>query len=374
MKLLQHFSDNVSYGLPIGGPASRILAELVLNRTDRLFRSEGMKFCRFVDDYHFFVDSREEAYQALVKISETLYANEGFSLQKSKTRILSSAEFSTSASLVAEDGDPSRASLLSLSLQFDPYSADPEGDYETLRSAVEQVDILGLLTQELAKTRVHSPLTKKLIQAIRFLGAKPKNDAVLSLVNNLDVLAPLFGIVAITIKSLFGDLLPDTRNLVIGAISDQLRKSSHLMKVDLNVAYAARVIALQHTDENEMLLNQIYSRTQSIFVRREVMLAMVKWRAAHWLSDKRRFFSTMSPWERRAFIIGSYTLLDEGEHWRSHVKDSLDPFSLLVRDCGDFQGSCRVNHSRCFSFLFAIDLTFRVEPHHVRQHPIADLS
>jgi IS66 Orf2 like protein len=36
------------------------------------------------------------------------------------------------------------------------------------------------------------------------------------------------------------------------------------------------------------------------------------------------------------------------------------------RDNGDFQGSCRVSHSRCFLFLFAVDLTFRVEPHHVR--------
>ena len=36
LKLLNAFSNNTSYGLPVGGPAARILAELLLNRVDRL--------------------------------------------------------------------------------------------------------------------------------------------------------------------------------------------------------------------------------------------------------------------------------------------------------------------------------------------------
>ena len=61
-------------------------------------------------------------------------------------------------------------------------------------------------------------------------------------------------------------------------------------------------------------------------------------------------------------------------------KMSVDAFMEVAssanhkRYSGDFQGSCRVNQSRCFSFLFAIDLTFRVEPHRVRQRPVTDLS
>ncbi len=41
---------------------------------------------------------------------------------------------------------------------------------------------------------------------------------------------------------------------------------------------------------------------------------------------------------------------------------------------GDFQGSCRVNHSRSLSFLSAIDVSFRVEPHRRGQRPIPDLA
>src|SRR5262249_36984573 len=127
MTLLMHFSQNVSYGLPVGGAASRIMAELLLNSTDKLFRSSGLIFARFVDDYHFFANSREDAYQALIRASETLFANEGLSFQKTKTRIMTSAEFIAATTLMDEgDGnDTGRRSLLKLSLRFDPYSANP---------------------------------------------------------------------------------------------------------------------------------------------------------------------------------------------------------------------------------------------------------
>ncbi|NBK98524.1 MAG: RNA-directed DNA polymerase [Erysipelotrichia bacterium] len=62
MNILQQFSNMKSYGLPIGGQASRILAELVLNRTDRLLHSKQIRFCRFVDDYHIFAKTEEEVY------------------------------------------------------------------------------------------------------------------------------------------------------------------------------------------------------------------------------------------------------------------------------------------------------------------------
>lgn len=73
MDILKHFSNMKSYGLPIGGQASRILAELVLNRTDRLLYSKEIRFCRFVDDYHIFAKTKEELYSHLLYL--LLYRN-----------------------------------------------------------------------------------------------------------------------------------------------------------------------------------------------------------------------------------------------------------------------------------------------------------
>lgn len=126
VELLGKFSGDVSYGLPVGGPASRLLAELVLHNVDKLLRSEGVKFCRFVDDYRVFCTTREEAYEHLILISEKLF-NEGLSLQKNKTRILTAKEFTDEVSLLlkshqaAEENLSDEEKLMRLSIHFDPF-------------------------------------------------------------------------------------------------------------------------------------------------------------------------------------------------------------------------------------------------------------
>ena len=62
----------VSFGLPVGGHAARVLAEILLNRTDRLLQTDGINYCRFVDDYYIFADSRHKSQAALIHLSEVL--------------------------------------------------------------------------------------------------------------------------------------------------------------------------------------------------------------------------------------------------------------------------------------------------------------
>lgn len=333
MTLLQKFSNNASYGLPVGGPAARLLSELVLNRTDRLLASDGLKFCRFADDYHIFAESEEDAYRHLVYISEKLLVNEGLSLQKMKTRIMSSREFLASSELDDEDSDQGDSlSLLRLSLQFDPYSATAVEDYETLQKEIEKIDISGLLTKELRKSRVHGPTTRKIIQAIKFLPVRQKRDAILSMIRSLETLAPVFGAVMLAIKEAHAELDDQTRVDIGVILGEFLRSNSHLAKIDMNIAFALRVVALKRSDELESTLAQLYRSTTSEVVKRDILLVMAKWRASYWVSDRKSYFHSMGAWERRAFIIASYLLGDEGKHWRDHIRDALTPFELTVRD------------------------------------------
>lgn len=128
MKLLKNFSINVSYGLPIGGPASRILAELSLNDTDKLLHRQKIMFCRYADDYCIFCKDKSDAYRTLVLLSEKLY-NEGLVLQKNKTKILTAEEYREISGLLnKKDGDSANKKssdeekLLNISIRFDPYS------------------------------------------------------------------------------------------------------------------------------------------------------------------------------------------------------------------------------------------------------------
>lgn len=61
-KLIQTFSGTNSYGLPVGGPASRILAELALDSLDHILQIHGVKFKRYVDDFVVFCETKEKAH------------------------------------------------------------------------------------------------------------------------------------------------------------------------------------------------------------------------------------------------------------------------------------------------------------------------
>ena len=54
MEFLANFSNTNSYGIPVGGPAARLVSELVLNQIDRLLKAEGIRFCRFVTIFIYF--------------------------------------------------------------------------------------------------------------------------------------------------------------------------------------------------------------------------------------------------------------------------------------------------------------------------------
>jgi hypothetical protein len=193
IKLLGTFSDNTSYGLPVGGPAARILAELLLNRVDRLLAVDGVDFLRYADDYHVFAESASETYGALLTISQYLLRNEGLTLQKGKTRIMSSEEFqalSLYTDIGLPEADASSRRFLTISLRYDPYSPTAEDDYEQLRAQVERFDIVGMLTREVHKSRISASLSRRLLQALRFVDQAQQEQVALTLVDNLETFGP----------------------------------------------------------------------------------------------------------------------------------------------------------------------------------------
>jgi hypothetical protein len=200
-------AGGTSYGLPVGGHAARMLAELVLNRTDRLLLTQGVSFVRFVDDYILFAKSRESIQSALVYLSEVLLTNEGLTLARSKTRFMTQAEFLRSSPLAdptvgGAKGESEVRRFLRLRLRYDPYSSTADHDYATLARAIQQFNVTKLLAREMGKSRVDERLIRQLIKSIRFMAPEVREAAVLSLVKNVEVLYPVFPTVVIVINSL----------------------------------------------------------------------------------------------------------------------------------------------------------------------------
>ena len=336
MGFLSYLSSTYSFGLPVGGPAARILSELLLDQIDRLLVANSVKFCRYSDDYHIFADSYEEAFKALVFLNETLLRNQGLQLQKSKTRIISSAEFMVTSPIPSPRSSreifSGASELIRFSFKFDPYAFNAKENYDILREQMSRIDILGMLKSELGKSRVHISLARKIVAAIRYIDKLQWDDAVISLVNNSELLYPIFANVLIVCRTLFDDLQPATQDLIIDKVSSLIREQSHVFSVDVNLAYAVRLLSCKQRSTSIQLLNDIFKQSRSVLLRRDVILIMAKWRQFYWLSDLRIAFRTLDPLERRAFIVASFTMTDEGKHWRDAVESEFSRLEIVIRD------------------------------------------
>jgi hypothetical protein len=330
----------------IGGPAARLLSELLLDRVDRLLVSKNVTFCRFVDDYHIFANTKEEIYAHLVYLSESLLNNEGLSLQKNKTRILTSSEF-LETSPFAEENIPedqeerSKKDFIKLHLHYDPYSDTADEDYDALCDELSKFDIVAMLASEMQKTRVAEGITRKLVKAIVHIDVSVRNSAVLSLLENLHVLYPIFTTVMLLLKTIIDDLEKDTQEKVFEKLRETLRTKSYLCKVPVNLAFAIRVLAHDNSEETDIVLINIFSETSSTIIKRDLILILSQHNADYWVSDQIKRFNTATIWEKRSLLIASYILEDEGREWRKRVKDKLSPFDALVLEWASEQKNSR---------------------------------
>ncbi|MDD3236659.1 MAG: RNA-directed DNA polymerase [Candidatus Gastranaerophilales bacterium] len=343
IKLLSVFSNSKSYGLPIGGQASRILAEICLNNTDQILNDNDIDFCRFVDDYYLFGNSEEEIYEKLILLSDCLITNEGLPLQKSKTKIISAADFISSYQhfYITDDEEESKRIkdqkkvLLTANLRYDPYSQTAEEDYEKLKKEISKIDIMGILLNELSKTRIHSALMKKTLRSIKVLSPSIKNDAILTLINpiNFKVLYPVMPHVLILMSDLYNELTDDTKEKVINALKNNI-KHSYIFKIPLNMCFSLKIIAQNKTSANQQFLTELYKKVESMIVKKEIILIMAKWEARHWLINIKNNYAYLTVWEKRTFIIASFFIGDEGKHWREHNKNNFNSIETLWKKWG----------------------------------------
>jgi len=338
MALLSNFSKNVSYGLPVGGPASRILSELSLDSTDKLLNRTHVKFCRYADDYCIFCSDKADAYRVLVKLSESLF-NEGLVLQKKKTKVITSEEFRLSAKLLgpADVNDQHAAEeqkLLNISLRYDPYSETADEDYDTLKAAIKDVDIIGILGREVTKTAIDSTVTKQALRAIHALEPDAQFGAINTLLsdNNLVVLLPVFVSVMRTVRGVYDSLPNEEQGFIDSTLVSLYDNDSHLLSVDLNLSFYIQVLSRKQSQRKEEILIDLYNRRTNPLIKRQVILVMANWKCHYWLTDLKRQYAGLSEWEKRYFIGASYVLGDEGKHWRSHTKATWSPMNRLVRD------------------------------------------
>lgn len=334
-RLLSAYSGGVSYSLPVGGPAARALSELALNRVDQLMEMDSIPFLRFADDYRMFANSEAEAYDHLVTLTELLHRHEGLTLQKQKTRVIRTSDFLRTPIFGPEDADNlsiderKERELLRLSLRYDPYSIHAEQEYDRLKSALKQFDILDMLSKEVAKSRVNIPVVKRLTQSLGFLDHDIQDAAVGTIMDSLEMLAPALPVVLRVLDDLSGNLDDSTRATVNSELRRRISDGEYFMRLPINQAYALRILRHENDEENYFLSGRIF-KSAPAFLQRDIVIHMHNWGNADWISEQRRQWAHQHPWVRRALVLASYQLKDEGSHWRKGLH--LTPFDRIARD------------------------------------------
>ncbi|MGJ3493561.1 RNA-directed DNA polymerase, partial [Piscirickettsia salmonis] len=338
-KLIQKFSNTHSYGLPVGGPASRILAELALNQTDKFLQSKNIKFKRYVDDFIIFCQTKEEAHTTLTLLSKTLMENEGLTLQKYKTSIMSKDEFSslTQAKLngVNEDDDsPLKAKFMKLPIRFDPYSQNAEKQYDSIKESLKEFDLLGMLTSELQKSKINQTFSKQLIRALSSTDDKTLSNAFTVIFTNIVELFPIFPRIIQVATTNWLRFDNETKTFIREKLVELFKNNSFILKTEINLAYLVKLISKDKSLENEQFLTSIYDKnTESALITSMVTQSMTKFQSTHWLRTLKSKFHSMNKRQKRIYIVASYCIGDdEGKHWRNHNRDSFNFIEKLYSE------------------------------------------
>lgn len=246
---------------------------------------------------------------------------------------MSSSEYRASRPLIADDDSElddddivaAKARLFQISLYYEPYSTSAAADYEDLKSSLENLDIIGILNHEIRKSRIHVPTINRIVQALRHVHPQVAGNAVMTIVTNLETFYPCLSGILILVRHLFDDLPDPAKSKITDILCDHLESESHLFITASYIAYAVRVVSLSSSDRPDSILASL-ATSESTIVRVAAMSALVRRRSWMVLSDLKSRFPNMEPVERRLMILASYTLSDEGSHWRQRVKKSFDLF------------------------------------------------
>ncbi|MBN9568600.1 MAG: hypothetical protein J0H79_13455 [Alphaproteobacteria bacterium] len=175
VKIVKAIRGKESFGLPVGGAAARLLAELSLRDVDRSLFDEGITFTRYVDDYRLFFKDDNEVYDTLAFLAQALQA-EGLTLNSAKTKLKPAAECLKDLKEGTADmfsvSQESAIAALTASLYDDVEPTDDE------IAALHSLNLIELLENELAQEEIDFAKVRKVLRGIRVASPETSLDVI----------------------------------------------------------------------------------------------------------------------------------------------------------------------------------------------------
>lgn len=324
--LLGKFSAGRSFGLPVGGQCSRILAELFLSLIDRRMTAQGIRWYRYVDDYVLISNSNENAYAALSFLSHSL-ADYGVSLNKSKTIFLTSKHYVdyVSSQLGADDNDAGK--LREIDLHFDPYSDTPDEEYDSLRRTIESLEVQKLLNRELEKSLPDTFLVTQIGRTLQF----QEPSIAIQLINTLLSQGNLHtfraswptimrGVAKLRSIDQFHDIFSQI-DILLDLIPEH---SSHLLQAEASILHFLRTLRFSQSTKRSAFVLRIYTTTKSDTVRRACIDCWRHWKDRGAFTHVRARWNELSAECQRLVWLSAYSFGDQGSGFRRQIAPTLN--------------------------------------------------
>lgn len=323
-KCLSQLNGSVSYGIPVGQAASRLLAELVLDDVDRGLMGEGYRHCRFVDDYRIFCKTEKEAFEGLATLANLLFENHGLTLQQHKTQVMTLERFEAVVLRNEDDREIStlyeqfheiieRKGIIYVNYDFDFDELDEETQEEIRRLNLEEI-----LESHLNEVDdIDISLVRFLLKRLTQIG---NPDSVDCLIENIEKLYPVFKEVMMYFQTI--DIETETKHR-IGSTMIDLCQDSVVGHLEYNRILMLNIFTDDNEWNNEDKFSRLYTELSDQYSQRELILAMGRAGYDYWFRSRRRNVSDFTPWVKRAFLAASsscrgikqYTGIDHYHGW-----------------------------------------------------------
>jgi hypothetical protein len=323
-KMLSRFSENVSYGIPIGPPASRPLAEAILIDADSTLLSFDVDFSRFTDDYVIFAETPEDAEYGIRVLGEALFMNHGLTLQTAKTRILKGSEYVERYLTTHSAKEEERRKLLDLVGDYDDPVSYEEMNEEQQRE-IDAMNLSEMLTDALAEGE--NVDFKEVSFILGRLSALEKPELIPIVLSNLERLAPVAHSVAAFFRR-FGDMEDRTREDAAIAMLDPILTNSKYASEYYTIWILSIFASNPVWDHAESLL-KVFRETSSDVVRRFAALALGTSGTRAQAIHVKQYLQSASSLSRTAMMLASAKM---GQDERKYLRQSLrlhDSFEKL---------------------------------------------
>lgn len=321
-RLLNRMASGRSFGLPVGGQGSRVLAELLLSMIDEQLDAANLEWRRYVDDFVLVTSSHADAYRAISTLSHAL-ADYGLSLNRNKTIVLSAKHYRDYVQTqLGLTGGGAAQKLLEIDLHFDPYSDAPDEEFQELKDVVETLDIAALLDQELSKSQPDTFLVSQVGRTLRLHEPALALQLCSTLLSERNLHAfraswstVMRGVAAVCTDATFEPIFDGLDDL-IDAVSSH---SSHLLTAEASCLHYLRVLRSRKTPARAQYVQNVHTHSNSITVKRACVDCWRSWKHRPGFTSQRNQWDKLAADEQRMLWLAAGLFTDEGEKFRKQV-------------------------------------------------------